>query len=312
MKRCSPPCAAITSSPGRSHRWKVLPSTICAPIVVQLVGRHRLDRAVGADRHERRRLDAAVRELEPAAARGARRWRGPKTAWTERERRCQRRRGARALPRGERAEQRAPSVREPPRERRASRRFATAPSVEAAMRNWLRRSRTRSPTRGRSRRRSRCRTCRWTGSAARSRRGSRRRRRRPGRRSPGSAPPAGVRLRPVGDDDRTRLRLVAAAEALSTNSDVTPAVSGCGDDRRGVERPRRIRRAGAVGGVRDRSSPAPPSRAAWSGGRAVAAVLVVERAEHHGADPSWRTAPTTLPTAVALPNVPSSNTRSTS
>jgi hypothetical protein len=31
MKRCSPPCARITSSPGRSHRWKVLPSTICAP-----------------------------------------------------------------------------------------------------------------------------------------------------------------------------------------------------------------------------------------------------------------------------------------
>ena len=31
MKRCSPPCAPITSSPGRSHKWKVLPSTICAP-----------------------------------------------------------------------------------------------------------------------------------------------------------------------------------------------------------------------------------------------------------------------------------------
>ena len=36
MKRCRPPCAAITSSPGRSHRWKVLPSTICAPISLQL------------------------------------------------------------------------------------------------------------------------------------------------------------------------------------------------------------------------------------------------------------------------------------
>src|SRR5574340_1384976 len=32
MKRCKPPCAAITSRPGRSHRWKVLPSTICAPM----------------------------------------------------------------------------------------------------------------------------------------------------------------------------------------------------------------------------------------------------------------------------------------
>ena len=31
MKRCRPPCLAITSVPGRSHRWKVLPSTIWAP-----------------------------------------------------------------------------------------------------------------------------------------------------------------------------------------------------------------------------------------------------------------------------------------
>ena len=31
IKRCSPPCFWITSSPGRSQRWKVLPSTICAP-----------------------------------------------------------------------------------------------------------------------------------------------------------------------------------------------------------------------------------------------------------------------------------------
>ena len=38
MKRCRPPCAAITSSPGRSHRWKVLPSTICAPISCSSAG----------------------------------------------------------------------------------------------------------------------------------------------------------------------------------------------------------------------------------------------------------------------------------
>ena len=31
MKRCKPPCAAMTSMPGRSHRWNVLPRTICAP-----------------------------------------------------------------------------------------------------------------------------------------------------------------------------------------------------------------------------------------------------------------------------------------
>ena len=31
MNRCSPPCFSITSVPGRSQRWKVLPSTICAP-----------------------------------------------------------------------------------------------------------------------------------------------------------------------------------------------------------------------------------------------------------------------------------------
>ena len=31
-KRCSPPNLLSTSSPGRSHRWKVLPRMICAPI----------------------------------------------------------------------------------------------------------------------------------------------------------------------------------------------------------------------------------------------------------------------------------------
>jgi hypothetical protein len=38
---------------------------------VELLRRHRLHRAVSAHRHERRRIDAAVRELEDAAARGA-------------------------------------------------------------------------------------------------------------------------------------------------------------------------------------------------------------------------------------------------
>ena len=31
-KRCSPPNCRSTSSPGRSHRWKVLPRMICAPM----------------------------------------------------------------------------------------------------------------------------------------------------------------------------------------------------------------------------------------------------------------------------------------
>ena len=38
---------------------------------LELVGRHRLDRAVGADRHEDRRLDGAVGQREPSAPRGA-------------------------------------------------------------------------------------------------------------------------------------------------------------------------------------------------------------------------------------------------
>ena len=39
--------------------------------VEQFVGRHRLDRAVGADRHEDRRVDDAVRQRQSAAARRA-------------------------------------------------------------------------------------------------------------------------------------------------------------------------------------------------------------------------------------------------
>ncbi|MNS52647.1 hypothetical protein D3C71_1179370 [compost metagenome] len=35
---CSPPKLAITSSPGRIHRWKVLPRMICAPISSRLRG----------------------------------------------------------------------------------------------------------------------------------------------------------------------------------------------------------------------------------------------------------------------------------
>jgi hypothetical protein len=38
MKPCSPPWARITSVPGRSIRWKVLPSTIWAPIPVSSSG----------------------------------------------------------------------------------------------------------------------------------------------------------------------------------------------------------------------------------------------------------------------------------
>ncbi|CPL69059.1 Uncharacterised protein [Bordetella pertussis] len=32
MKPCRPPCFSMMAVPGRSHRWKVLPSTICAPM----------------------------------------------------------------------------------------------------------------------------------------------------------------------------------------------------------------------------------------------------------------------------------------
>ena len=38
IKRCSPPKRSITSSPGRSHRWKVLDSTISKPISVSSNG----------------------------------------------------------------------------------------------------------------------------------------------------------------------------------------------------------------------------------------------------------------------------------
>jgi hypothetical protein len=38
MNRCRPPCLAITSRPGRSQRWNVLPSTICAPLAATSSG----------------------------------------------------------------------------------------------------------------------------------------------------------------------------------------------------------------------------------------------------------------------------------
>jgi hypothetical protein len=57
-----------TSSPGRIHRWKVLPRMICAPISSRSARHHALDGAVGAHGHEDRRLDDAVVEREPAAA----------------------------------------------------------------------------------------------------------------------------------------------------------------------------------------------------------------------------------------------------
>lgn len=41
------------------------------PVLRELRRAHRLDRAVGADRHEDRRLDVAVRERQLARARGA-------------------------------------------------------------------------------------------------------------------------------------------------------------------------------------------------------------------------------------------------
>ena len=38
MKRCRPWWALMTSSPGRSHRWKVLPRQICAPMSASMSG----------------------------------------------------------------------------------------------------------------------------------------------------------------------------------------------------------------------------------------------------------------------------------
>jgi hypothetical protein len=38
MKRCKPPWARMTSMPGRSIRWNVLPRTICAPLSVSSSG----------------------------------------------------------------------------------------------------------------------------------------------------------------------------------------------------------------------------------------------------------------------------------
>ncbi len=38
MKRCRPWCAPMMSSPGRSHRWKVLPRQICAPMSPSMAG----------------------------------------------------------------------------------------------------------------------------------------------------------------------------------------------------------------------------------------------------------------------------------
>ena len=105
MNRCRPPWAAMTSRPGRSHRWNVLPRTIRAPRSASSRGRHRLHGPVGADRHEHRRFHGAVREFEPAAPGRTRRredsethgrsvrewWRGGRRAgggYRTRRRRC--------------------------------------------------------------------------------------------------------------------------------------------------------------------------------------------------------------------------------
>ena len=71
MKRCKPPCTAMTAVPGRSMRWKVLARTICAPSPVSSSGRHRFYRAVGTHRHESRCIDGAVRRHEAPTARSA-------------------------------------------------------------------------------------------------------------------------------------------------------------------------------------------------------------------------------------------------
>ena len=57
MKPCRPPCAPMTSGPGRSIRWKRVAEDDLRAEALELLGRHGLDRAVGAHRHEGRRLD---------------------------------------------------------------------------------------------------------------------------------------------------------------------------------------------------------------------------------------------------------------
>ena len=71
MKPCRPPCARMISLPGPQHQVKGVAEHDVRAEPFELLGRHRLDRAVGAHGHEGRRLDHAVRELEAPAARGA-------------------------------------------------------------------------------------------------------------------------------------------------------------------------------------------------------------------------------------------------
>ena len=68
MNRCRPPWMPMTSAPGRSQRWNVLPSTTCAPSSRSSFGAIALTVPVRADRHEHRRLYDAVRQRQLAAA----------------------------------------------------------------------------------------------------------------------------------------------------------------------------------------------------------------------------------------------------
>ena len=113
----------------------------------ELRGRHRLDRAVGADRHEHRRLDGAVGEREPTAPGRARRGDHLELHATARPLRRRRVRARRAQPTS-----RIVSSEAPLRQRRHV--GGIAARIERERRRALagRRSRTRSSTRGGSRR----------------------------------------------------------------------------------------------------------------------------------------------------------------
>ena len=68
MKPCRPPISSISSAPGRSIRWYVLPSMISAPRSSRSSERQGPHRRPGADRHEHRGLEGAPRRVHPTGA----------------------------------------------------------------------------------------------------------------------------------------------------------------------------------------------------------------------------------------------------
>ena len=71
MKRCRPPRRAISPSPGLQIQVIGVAEDDLGAEVVEVAVGHGLDRAARPDRHERRRLDDAVRRAQLAPARSA-------------------------------------------------------------------------------------------------------------------------------------------------------------------------------------------------------------------------------------------------